>query len=101
MKIGKESNLCIKKMLQRKTCWFIIDRRRRINDFMYDFMINVSCMVMHYIVEENALLLLLQPFIKNEILKLHIKDCFKINSQQRIIMPEKVNTLIPKNMREK
>ena len=31
----------------------------------------------------------LQAFSTEEILKCHIKDCFKINSKQRIIMPKK------------
>ena len=35
-----------------------------------------------------------------EILKRHIKDCFKINSKQRIIMPEKVNMLSSKSVKK-
>ena len=31
----------------------------------------------------------LHAFITKEILKRHIKDCFKINGKQRIIMPKK------------
>ena len=31
----------------------------------------------------------LRPFGKEEILKRHIKDCFKINGKQRIIIPKK------------
>ena len=31
----------------------------------------------------------LQAFSTEEILKRHIKDCFKINGKQRIKMPEK------------
>ena len=31
----------------------------------------------------------LQTFSGEEILKYHIKDCFKINGKQRIIMPKK------------
>ena len=30
-----------------------------------------------------------QAFRTEEILKLHIKDCFKVNGKQRIIMPKK------------
>ena len=30
-----------------------------------------------------------QPFSREEILKCHIKDCFKINGKQRIKMPKK------------
>ena len=36
-----------------------------------------------------------------EILKCHIKDCFKINGNQRIIMPKKVNMLNSKIMKKK
>ena len=35
----------------------------------------------------------LHAFITDEILKRHIKDCFKINGKQRITMPKKVNML--------
>ena len=31
----------------------------------------------------------LEPFSKEEILKRHIKDCFKTNGKQSIIMPKK------------
>ena len=31
----------------------------------------------------------MQAFSTEEILKLHIKDCFKINGKQRIIIPKK------------
>ena len=31
----------------------------------------------------------LQSLVQNKILKRHIKDCFKINGKQRIIMPKK------------
>ena len=36
-----------------------------------------------------------------EIFKCHIKDCFKINGNQRIIMPKKVNMLNSKIMKKK
>ena len=35
----------------------------------------------------------LQAFSTKETLKRHIKDCFNINSKQRIIMAKKVNML--------
>ena len=40
-------------------------------------------MIIHYIVEENIF-----SFSTGEILKPHVKDCFKINSKQKIIMPK-------------
>ena len=43
----------------------------------------------------------LQAFSTEEILKRHIKDCFKINDKQKIIMPKKVNMLNSKIMKEK
>ena len=43
----------------------------------------------------------LQAFGTEEILERHIKDCFKINSKPRTIMPKKVNILISKIMGEK
>ena len=43
----------------------------------------------------------LQAFSTQEILKRHIKDCFKINGKQRITMAEKVNMLNSKIMKEK
>ena len=39
----------------------------------------------------------LQVFSTEEILKSHIKDCFKINSKQRIIMPKKAEFVKFKN----
>ena len=38
---------------------------------------------------KTFLLLLFKAFIIDEILKSYIKDCFKINDKQRIIMPKK------------
>ena len=49
-----------------------------------------SCMIIHYIFEENIFCCFyLQAFSTEEILKHHIKDCFKINGKQRIMMPKK------------
>ena len=42
-----------------------------------------------------------KAFSTEEILKGHIKDCFKINGKQRIIMPKNVNMLNLKIMEEK
>ena len=39
--------------------------------------------------------------LTEEILKCHNKDCFKINGNQRIIMPKKVNMLNSKIMKKK
>ena len=43
----------------------------------------------------------LRDFSKEEILKCHIKDCFKINSKQRIIMPKKGEYVKFKNYERK
>ena len=43
----------------------------------------------------------LQALSTEEILKNHIKDCFKISGNQNIIMPKKVNMLNSKIMKEK
>ena len=67
----------------------IIDKRRRIKTLCSDKTLISSCMIIHYIVEENTFAISLHSFIKEEILKRHIKDCFKINGKQRIIMPKK------------
>ena len=49
-----ENNLCIKKILRRKTCWLIIDRTRRKTNTMFLLMISIeSCMIIQYIAEEN------------------------------------------------
>ena len=42
-----------------------------------------------------------RTFSRKEILKPHIKDCFKINGKQRTIMPKKVNMLNSNIMTEK
>ena len=43
----------------------------------------------------------LHAFITEEIFKCHIKDCFKINGKQRIIMPEKGEYVKVKNFERK
>ena len=63
-------------------------------------------MIIHYIVEEDifvdiVFLLFFIVFITKEILKRHIKDCIKINGKQRIIIPEKVNMLNSKILKER
>ena len=50
-------------------------------------------MIMYYIVEETFCRYCLQALSTEEILKRHIKDCFKINEKQRITMPKKANML--------
>ena len=53
--------------------------------------LTLSCMTIHYIIEKKHFCrYCLQAFSTEEILKRHIKECFKINSTQRIIMPQKV-----------
>ena len=43
----------------------------------------------------------LHSFVKEEILKRHIKNCFKINGEQRIIMPKKSKYVEFKNFERK
>ena len=43
----------------------------------------------------------LQAFSTDEILKIHIKDCFKNNGKQKVIMHKKLNMLDLKIMKEK
>ena len=43
----------------------------------------------------------LQPFSSEEILKSHIKDCFKINGKQTIKMPKKDEYIKFKNFERK
>ena len=53
------------------------------------------CMIIHYCCY------CLQVFNTEEILKGHIKDCFKINSKQRIKMPRKGEYVKFKILKEK
>ena len=47
-------------------------------------------MIIVYIAEKNIFCrYYLQAFSTEEILKRHIKGCFKINGKQKIIMPKK------------
>ena len=44
-----------------------------------------SCMIIHYTLEESVFVVIVYtPFITEEILKRHIKDCFIINGEQTI-----------------
>ena len=52
-------------------------------------------MIIHYIVEENVFV------VKEEILKRHLKDCFKIDGKQRIVMPKKGEYVKFKNLEKK
>ena len=59
-------------------------------------------MIIHYIVEENIFCrYYLLAFVTEETLKCHIKDCFKINGKQTIKMPEKMDMLNSKILKEK
>ena len=48
---NKEKN--IKSMCQKKTCWFIIDRRKMQKAMFLSKILIHSCMIIHYIAEEN------------------------------------------------
>ena len=54
-----------------------------------------SCMIIHYIVKENIFDVIVYT------LSLHIKDCFKINGKQRIIMPKKGEYVKFRNFKRK
>ena len=59
-------------------------------------------MIIHYIVEEKIFCrYCLQAFSTEEILKSHIKDCFKVNGKKRIIIPKKANKLNSEIMKAK
>ena len=57
----------------------------------------LSCMIIHYIAEESIFV----DIATEEILKRHIKDCFKINDKQRITMPQKDEYVAFKNYERK
>ena len=59
-------------------------------------------MIIHYTVEEKHFCCYcLQPFSREETLNCHVKDYFKINGKQMIKIPEKVNMLNSKILKEK
>ena len=61
-----------------------------------------SCIIILYIVEKNHFCsYCLQAFSTKEISKRHVKDCFKINGKQRIIMPKKDEYVKFKNYERK
>ena len=98
----KKSNLCTKKLLQRKTCWFIINmkgRKEKLYSYQrfwnvwrfWDFDHSLHRGKKHFY------RYCLQDFSTEEILKGYIKDRFKINSKQMIIMPKKGEYVTFKN----
>ena len=46
------------------------------------------CIIIYKVVVNHFCRCVLQAFITEEILKLHVKDCFKINRKQRIKFPK-------------
>ena len=61
----------------------------------------ISCTIIHYIVGESICLYRLQAFHTEEISQCHIKDFFKINGKQRIILPKNMNMLNSETKKEK
>ena len=62
----------------------------------------LSGMIILSIVKENIFVVIVyKVFSSEEILKIHIKDCFKINGKQRIIMPKKGEFVKFKNYERK
>ena len=49
----------------------------------------LSCMIIFYIVEENICAVELVSLLYRRNIEKHIKNCFKVNCKQRIIMSEK------------
>ena len=89
-------------MLLTRKCWLIIDRRRKkkhyisINDFnrfIYEHSLDR--------VRKQFCRYCLHAFITNEILKCHIKDCFKNNSKKTIRIPQKDEYVKFKNFERK
>ena len=59
-------------------------------------------MIIHYIVEEKKFCrYCLQAFSTEEILNSHIKNCFKVNGKERIIIPKIANMLNSEIMKAK
>ena len=58
-------------------------------------------MIVHHSGRKHFCSYCLHVFITEEILKHHIKDCFKINGKQRIIMPKKGEYVKFKNFERK
>ena len=89
-------------MLWRKTCWFIVTEEKgkrhyvlikTFNAFMYNYILHGR--------KKHFWRYYLQAFSTEEILRYHIKDCFKISDKQKFIMPKKMNMLNSKIMKEK
>ena len=70
---------------------------------MFLSMISIdSSMIIHYSAEENIfVVVVLHVFIIEELLKRHIKDCFKIDGKQTIQMPKKGEYVKFKNFERK
>ena len=92
----------MEEMLRKITCRTTIDRRRRkkhyvltndFNRFMYDHLLHRG--------RKHFCCYCLHAFITEQILKRHIKDCFKINGKQTIKMPKKGNMLNSKILKKK
>ena len=62
-----------------------------------------SCVIIHYIIHgrKHFCDYCLHAFNAEEVLKRHIKDCFKINGEQRIIFPRKGEYVKFKNLERK
>ena len=60
-----------------------------------------SCIIVLYVVVNNIFVVIAYKHSVQEILKCHIKDCFKINGKQRIIMPQKVEYVKLRNYERK
>ena len=59
----------------------------------FAFIKNFNTFMYYYTLHCGKNICCLQVFNTEQILKCHVKNCFKINGKQRIIMLKKVNTL--------
>ena len=87
MKIRKTSNLCIKSCWEEKNIVLLLIQEngnkdnflmKEFNIFMYDHTLHCD--------KKHFCRYFLQAFSTEGILKRHIKDCFKINGKQKIMM---------------
>ena len=102
MIIGKTSNLCIKKMVRRKHVDLLLvgeeGKRHYVlikdfNTFMYNDTLHRG--------RTHFCRYCLQASSTEEIVKHHIKGCFKMIGKQRIIMPRKGEFVKLKNYEKK
>ena len=103
MKIKKN----IQSIHQKKCCeekyvdLLLIGKIEKNTMFLLTILID-SCMIIHYIVEENIFVFIFYTLsLEKKILKYHIKDCLKINGKETIKKPKKGEYVKSKNFERK